>query len=224
LGNNTAEFWDIGGETGKFLQRVEKKPFHSVAITLDGHQGAGKTTMLYQMVNDFSKSGSTLFASLEQHPESVLSQDKINKYIDDPSLVDMVGDFDDAKEFYNIVKDYDFIFIDSWQKLINMIGKISFDEDLRKKFDGKVFVVVFQQTTTGRTKGGASIVFDGDIIIKLVKAESFQDNYAYFDKNRYTQMPIENIKYNIADAKCNIEGEEAQANPSQQSLETFVVQ
>ena len=224
LGNNQGEFWDIGGETGKFLQRVEKKPFHSVAITLDGHQGAGKTTMLYQMVNDFSKSGSTLFASLEQHPQSVLSQDKINKYISDPSLVDMVGDFDDAKEFYNIVKDYDFIFIDSWQKLINMIGRISFDEDLRKKFDGKVFVVVFQQTTTGRTKGGADIVFDGDIIIKIVKAKSFQDNYAYFDKNRYTQIAVENIKYNIANARCDIEGEDKNSNHPQQSVETFVVQ
>ena len=61
-----------------------------------------------------------------------------------------------------------------------------------------MFVVIFQQTTTGRTKGGAEVVFDGDIIIKMVKCDSFSDNYAYFDKNRYTKVPIETIRYNIA--------------------------
>ena len=64
-----------------------------------------------------------------------------------------------------------------------------------------MFVVIFQQTTTGRTKGGAEVVFDGDIIIKMVKEASFNENYAYFDKNRYTLEPLENLRYNIASGK-----------------------
>ena len=57
-------------------------------------------------------------------------------------------------------------------------------------------------TLTGRTKGGSEVVFDGDIIIKMVKEGSFADNYAYFDKNRYTKVPIETVRYNIATGTC----------------------
>jgi ParB-like chromosome segregation protein Spo0J len=202
------EFYKILGETGKFLQRVEKKPIHSVAVTIDGPQGAGKTTMVYQFINDFCKSGKTLFASLEQHPQSSLTKEKINAYISHPDQVDIIGDFDNKQEFYDIIEGYDFIFIDSWQKLLEMIGHINFDQDLRKKFDGKVFVVIFQQTTTGRTKGGAAIVFDGDIIIKMEKHDDFSKNCAYFDKNRYSQIPTNKITYNISKAQCLVENKE----------------
>jgi ParB-like chromosome segregation protein Spo0J/KaiC/GvpD/RAD55 family RecA-like ATPase len=195
------DFFNVEGQVGQFLQRVERKPQDSVVITIDGKQGAGKTTMLYQFMEAFASGGNrSLFASLEQHPDSVLTQDKIDAYIspENRSKLDLVGDFEDQKEFYSIIEYYDVIFIDSWQKLLELVGKINLDKDLRKKFDGKVFVVIFQQTTTGRTKGGASIVFDGDIIIKMETGESFDKNYAYFDKNRYTQIAIEKLRYNIA--------------------------
>ncbi|MDT0643682.1 zincin-like metallopeptidase domain-containing protein [Zunongwangia sp. F363] len=196
-----AEFYNVPGEFGKFLQAVEKKPKESVVITLDGMQGAGKTTTLYKAMNDFASGRlRSLFASLEEHPESSLASDKRDKYIspENQPYIDMIGDLDSQQEFYSLIKDYDIIFIDSWQKLLRMIGNIRLDEDLRKKFDGKVFVIIFQQTTDGRTKGGAEVVFDGDIIIKMVKEAKFADNYAYFDKNRYTKVPIEQIRYNIA--------------------------
>ncbi len=195
------QYFNVPGPTGKFLQRVERKPKESVAITIDGKQGAGKTTLLYQFLNDFASGGNMcLFATLEQHVDSVLTQDLKDKYLapKNRSKVDMISDFDDKQEFYSIINHYDIIFIDSWQKLIKQIGKLDFDEDLRKKLDGKVFVVIFQQTTTGRTKGGADIVFDGDIIIKMETGATFAENYAYFDKNRYTIKPIEKLRYNVA--------------------------
>ena len=80
---------------------------------------------------------------------------------------------------------------------------------MRQKFNGKVFFVIFQQTTEGRTKGGAEIVFDADTVIKMVKEKSFVDNYAYFDKHRYTEIPIENIKYMIGEGKTVIDNQEA---------------
>jgi antirestriction protein ArdC len=200
----------INGETSRFLQAVEKKPIGSVVVTLDGPQGAGKTTALYKFQNDFAEAGNRcLFASLEEHPSSNLASDKKDAYLSPAAQenIDTVGSFSSYAEFCEIANHYDCIFIDSWQKLVRMIGAIRLDEDVRKQFNGKVFFVIFQQTTEGRTKGGAEIVFDGDIIIKMEKFASFADNYAYFDKNRYTTVPIETIKYMIAAGKTIIEGE-----------------
>ncbi|RDI07035.1 zincin-like metallopeptidase domain-containing protein [Flavobacterium sp. AG291] len=196
-----ADFFIINGETGKFFQRVERKPVGSVVITLDGEQGAGKTTALYKFMNDFATPGnSCLFISGEEHPLSSLATDKRDKYLSAAAQqnIDTVAEVENTAQLYELIADYDIIFIDSWQKLLRMVGPLKLDEDLRKKFNGKVFVIIFQQTTTGRTKGGAEVVFDGDIITKMVKESSFADNYAYFDKNRYTLVPLETIAYNIA--------------------------
>lgn len=201
-GDNTpSEFYTIGGEVAKFLQGVEKKPVHSVVITMDGEQGAGKTTTLYKFMNDIAQPGNKcLFISGEEHPQSSLAKDKVQKYLSQSAQanIDTIAEVKDMADLYDLIKDYEIIFIDSWQKLQRMVKQIRLDEDLRKKFDGKVFVIIFQQTTTGRAKGGSEVVFDGDIIIKMVKEATFAENYAYFDKNRYTKVPLETIRYNIA--------------------------
>lgn len=200
-GKNDNVFFKVNGSVGEFLQAVERKPFESVVITMDGQQGAGKTTTLYKFIDAFASAGnSCLFISGEEHPESALAIEKRDKYLSNEALqhTSIVGDVESIEQLYEYVAPFEIIFIDSWQKLQRMVGAIRLDEDLRKKFNGKVFVVIFQQTTTGRTKGGAEVVFDGDIIIKMVKEKSFAENYAYFDKNRYTLIPIENIRYNIA--------------------------
>ena len=211
-----SEFFTVNGEVGKFLQRVEKKPVQSVVITMDGEQGAGKTTAMYKFMDAFGTPGnSCLFLSLEEHPDSQLAKDKVGKYLTPEAQqnIDTVADVTDMSDLYSLVKDYDIIFIDSWQKLQRMVGTIRLDEDLRKKFNGKVFVIIFQQTTTGRTKGGAEVVFDGDIIIKMVKEARFEDNYAWFDKNRYTLVPLETMRYNIASG--TVYNPEATAEPEQ---------
>ena len=212
-----SEFFNVPGEVGHFLQAVERKPVHSVVITMDGQQGAGKTTALYKFMNAFASGKNPgLFLSLEEHPDSSLARDKEESYIDPKNrqYIDTVGEVDSQEELYELIADYDIIYIDSWQKLQRMVGKIMLDEDLRKKFDGKVFVVIFQQTTTGRTKGGAEVVFDGDIIIKMVKEAKFEDNYAFFDKNRYTKTPLEQLRYNIAG--CYLYNpKESEAEPDQ---------
>ncbi len=200
-GQAAAEYYTVPGAVGQFFQAVERKPHHSVVITLDGHQGSGKTTFLYSIMNAFAAGHNRgVFFSLEEHPDSALAIEKAQKYIapENKQYIDVVGDIDEKKEFFDIIDQYDIVYLDSWQKLIRAIGNIKLDEDLRKKFDGKVFIIIFQQTTTGRTKGGSEVVFDGDIITKLVKEDKFADNYAYFDKNRYTRVPLESVRYNIA--------------------------
>lgn len=220
--NQKSEFFTVAGEVGKFLQQVERKPFESVVITLDGEQGGGKTTTLYKFMDSFAVTGNKcLFLSLEEHPTSSLAKDKVSKYLSSKSQdnIDTVGEVENVQELYDFIADYDIVFIDSWQKLLRMVGAIRLDEDLRKKFNGKVFVVIFQQTTTGRTKGGAEVVFDGDIIIKMVKEKSFAENYAYFDKNRYTLIPTENIRYNIATGKVYNPNEETATVTEQEEME-----
>ncbi|WP_417885347.1 zincin-like metallopeptidase domain-containing protein [Zunongwangia sp.] len=207
----TFEFYNVSGETGKFLQRVEQKPKGSVDITLSAPKGAGKTTLMYQMMNDFAAGKNpSLFVSLEEDPESVLAEDKRVKYIDDANkpYIDEVGEIKSKQELYDLIEQYDIIFIDSWQKLVRKKFNIEFDEGLRKRFDGKVFIVIFQETVDGRVKGGADIEFDGDIITKVHKGETFAENYAWFDKNRYTTVPIHTLRYMIADQKCISEAEE----------------
>jgi KaiC/GvpD/RAD55 family RecA-like ATPase len=192
-------------------------------------QGAGKTTMLYKAIDAIAGAGNkSLFISAEEHPESSLAIEKRDKYLSKAAKANtaIVGHVDNLQQLYKYVAPYEFIFVDSWQKLQRMVGAIRLDEDLRKKFDGKVFVVIFQQTTTGRTKGGAEVVFDGDIIIKMVKEASFADNYAYFDKNRYTRIPIENIRYNIAKGKTynpNAPMQEQQSEPTQSGGFSFQI-
>lgn len=213
--NQSSNYYKVNGATGEFLQRVEKKPKQSVVITIDGPQGAGKTTMLYNFMNDFAGAGNAcLFLTLEEHKDSDLAHEKVKKYLSETSKnnIDAVSEVSSKEELYNLILLYDIVFTDSWQKLVRMIGDIKLDEDLRKKFDGKVFVIIFQQTTTGRTKGGSEIVFDGDIIIKMHKGSSFADNYAYFDKNRYTKVDIQDIAYNIAKKQVYNPNQETEKN------------
>jgi len=220
-----AVFFNVGGETGKFLQRVERKPRHSVVITVDGPQGAGKTTMIYQFMQDFAAPGNRcMFLSMEEHPESSLAVEKAHKFLSPcpHPRIDAYEGVDSKEKLYELVEQYDIVFIDSWQKLLRKLGNgFRIDEDLRQAFDGKVFVVIFQQTTEGRTKGGSEVVFDGDIITKMYKGETFSENYAFFDKNRYTLVPLEQIRYNIAEGRCY--NPETDTEPEQQAAQPLPV-
>lgn len=201
--NVKSQLWKIPGATGKFLQDIERKPVESVAIVLSTPAGTGKTTSAYKWMNDFAQNDPTLFLSLEEHPQSNLFMDKRDKYIDSNAQrrINAVGSIPDLETMHKWIAAHDVIVIDSWQKLVKQVGKIDFDEDLRKRHNGKVFIVIFQQTTTGRAKGGSDKVFDGDIIVMGHKGDRFTDNYLYFEKNRYTRVDLDKIHYNIADHK-----------------------
>lgn len=48
----------------------------------------------------------------------------------------------------------------------------------------------------------------GDMLMKMTKEPRFADNYAYWDKNRYTKVPLETLRFNIAGGYVyNPEGE-----------------
>ncbi|PRP68093.1 zincin-like metallopeptidase domain-containing protein [Nonlabens agnitus] len=189
------------GATSQFLGKLERKPQGSIIVALDAKQGAGKTTTGWKWLNDFASAGNQcLFASLEEHPTSNLFQEKIDKYIDpsNEGRIAVADHFENLKDFQDQVNAADFILIDSWQKLEKMIKDLDYDDQVRNGFDGKVFVIIFQQTTTGRTKGGADKVFDADIVVKGYPGESFDQNYFIAEKNRYTLIDTSTNAYNVA--------------------------
>ena len=180
-----------------FIGNIEKKPKGSVAITLDAPQGAGKTRFIFQFVNAMAAAGNkVLFASLEEHPDSKLFTDKRNQYLDPANyhLIDIV-DEDTVRtldDFLELAKHYDFIVGDSAGKIRN------FDiDEVRRAHDEKLYAIIYQRTTEGTMRGGSNAQYDGDAVAKIMKDPDFTKNYVYWDKNRYLDKPLNEVKYSI---------------------------
>lgn len=174
-------------------------------ITNDADQGAGKTRNLFQKANMYGENGyKVLFISLEEQPDSRLFSDKVKEYFSKKALDNIypIGEIN-KKKLDELVPLFDFILIDSWNKLLKEIldkdnYRLDIDYDIRKKFNGKVFDMIFQRTTDGKMRGGSNAQFDGDVIIKIKKMPNWKDNYAYYDKNRYM---LDNYIWNIYEQK-----------------------
>ncbi|MFV9549674.1 zincin-like metallopeptidase domain-containing protein [Algibacter sp. PT7-4] len=201
---SNVKLFNFEGELAYFLGKLEKKNIHSLVITLDAPPGSGKTRVLFQMINMVANAGLTsVFFSLEEHPESKLFADKASMYIDakNESLIDVVGDLPPSfDEFMTIIKDYDFVGVDSWNKAYEKY-KVDFDNDLRKGVNGKLIAAIFQRTTNGTMRGGAKAAFDGDVILEVVKEDDFRDSYVQARKNRYQDIPLNELAYNFYSKK-----------------------
>jgi hypothetical protein len=97
------------------------------------------------------------------------------------------------------------------------------DKDLRKKYDGKLFIVIFQQTTDGKMRGGSKSQFDADIVLFTEKMADYRDNYIFADKNRYQNKPLDGLKFNIFSKKLVINEPEAVAEPIKKKKLSFIV-
>ncbi len=195
------ETYTLHTELGRFFGELEKKPKHSVVVTLDAPPGSGKTRMFFQAMQDFASTGKNcLFFTLEEHSASKLFKGKRDQYISTDNygritIIDEVGGYE---EFKKMVLLHDVIFVDSFGKLRRLIKefKITLDEDIRKAFDGKLFFLIFQRTSGKTMRGGSDSEFDGDVILQVEKpTDDYRDNYLIARKNRYNDKP--NIKYSI---------------------------
>lgn len=203
--NSNVEIFELNGDLGVFLGQIERKPVHSLAITLDTEEGGGKTHTIYQWANIFYESGySPVIWSLEEHASSSLSTSKAENYFGKniTNIPILSEETEDSKEetfekFMDSINDFDVIFIDSWNKLVEINNTIKFDQDIRKKFHGKIFIVIVQRTADGKMRGGSSFGFDGDIILKgEVDRSDFRNNFIYNHKNRYNEyVPMADLKY-----------------------------
>ncbi len=205
LKNKRFQTWKLPKEPlAKFLGDIERKENGSIAVTLDAPQGAGKTRMLFQFADMFARNGhKVLFFSLEEHPESRLFVKKVKEYISPKAEKNIYVTGEVPENWRDIIREYDVILIDSWNKLYKEVWekegrRLDFDYDLRRRYDGKLFIVVFQRTQDGKMRGGSQAQFDGDIILKIDKRPDFRKNEVYYDKNRYM---IDNYRWNIYEKK-----------------------
>ncbi|GIM59859.1 hypothetical protein CAPN007_20680 [Capnocytophaga canimorsus] len=185
-------------DMAQFLGNMEIKNTDSLVITLTGGQGSGKTRFAFQFMNDLAQRYKVGHISIEEHPKSRLYKEKAYQYLNPTALNNIEAhDVRSLSEIDKIIRENEVIVIDSFQKIKEIDSKFEVDKDLRKKYNGKLFLVIFQQTTDGKMRGGSKSQFDGHIILFTEKFPNYQENYVYPDKNRYNPIPADQLRYNI---------------------------
>lgn len=198
-----------------FLGTLEKKTKDSLVITLTGKQGSGKTRFAFQFMNALAQRYRVGHASIEEHPESVLYEEKAYQYLNDTALEHITAqDVRSLEELDTMIRTNEVIVIDSFQKMRELAPHFEIDKDLRKKYDGKLFLVIFQQTADGKMRGGSKSQFDGDIILFTETFPDYRENYVYPDKNRYNKLPATELQYSIYEQRMLATAPEVPALPA----------
>nr|DAX68460.1 MAG TPA: DnaB-like helicase [Bacteriophage sp.] len=198
-----------------FLGALEKKTKDSLVITLTGKQGSGKTRFAFQFMNALAQRYRVGHASIEEHPESVLYEEKAYQYLNDTALEHITAqDVRSLAELDTMIHTNEVIVIDSFQKMRELAPHFEIDKDLRKKYNGKLFLVIFQQTADGKMRGGSKSQFDGDIILFTETFPDYRENYVYPDKNRYNKWPATELQYSIYEQRMLTTAPEVPALPA----------
>ena len=180
----------------RFLGDVERKPAESTVITIAGGAGSGKTRFAFQFINALAQNYKLGHASLEEHPDSKLYYDKVQQYIDETALPNIeVPEIKNLDQLEALIQRNEVIVIDSFAKLQELNPRFLLDRDLRKKYDGKLFLLIYQLTGEGKMRGGSKSEYDGDIILLTHVAPDYRENYIYPSKNRYNALPATQLRY-----------------------------
>lgn len=180
----------------RFLGDVERKTSESTVITIAGGAGSGKTRFAFQFINALAQNYTVGHASLEEHPDSKLYYDKVQQYIDETALPNIdVPEIKDLDQLEALIQRNEVIVIDSFAKLQELNPRFLLDRDLRKKYDGKLFLLIYQLTGDGKMRGGSKSEYDGDIILLTHVAPDYRENYIYPSKNRYNALPATQLRY-----------------------------
>lgn len=200
-----------------FLGSLEKKTKDSLVITLTGKQGSGKTRFAFQFMNALAQRYRVGHASIEEHPESVLYEEKAYQYLNDTALEHITAqDVRSLEELDTMIRTNEVIVIDSFQKMRELAPNFEVDKDLRKKYDSKLFLVIFQQTADGKMRGGSKSQYDGDIILFTETFPDYRENYVFPDKNRYNKRPATELQYSIYEKRMLATAPEDSSLPDQQ--------
>ena len=180
----------------RFLGDVERKSAESTVITIAGGAGSGQTRFAFQFINALAQNYKVGHASLEEHPDSKLYYDKVQQYIDETALPNIEApEIKDLDQLEALIQRNEVIVIDSFAKLQELNPRFLLDRDLRKKYDGKLFLLIYQLTGEGKMRGGSKSEYDGDIILLTHVAPDYRENYIYPSKNRYNALPATALRY-----------------------------
>ena len=199
LQNRTFETFIIAEpQMQAFLGDVERKNTGSTAITITGGAGSGKTRFAFQFINALAQNYKVGHASLEEQPDSKLYFDKVQQYLDQTAQANVEApEIENMQDLQALIERNDVIVIDSFTKIREWDRNFLLDRDLRKKYNGKLFLIIFQQTVAGNMRGGTTSEFDGDIILYTQVFPDYHENYIYPSKNRYNSTPREQLRYSV---------------------------
>ena len=199
LQNRTFETFIIAEpQMQAFLGDVERKNTGSTAITITGGAGSGKTRFAFQFINALAQNYKVGHASLEEQPDSKLYFDKVQQYLDQTAQANVEApEIENMQDLQALIERNDVIVIDSFTKIREWNRNFLLDRDLRKKYNGKLFLIIFQQTVAGNMRGGTTSEFDGDIILYTQVFSDYRENYIYPSKNRYNSTPSEQLRYSV---------------------------
>lgn len=211
--NTKQEYYIIPDrDISNFLGKIEKKQKESVAITLTGGQGSMKTRLCFQLMNTLAQNYKVGHASIEEHPASTLYYDKVHQYLNKKAMHNVSApEINSIDDVHKLCRENDVIVIDSFSKLQEMQRGCELDKDFRKRYDGKLFIIIYQLTSDGKMRGGAKSQFDGDIIGFIKKEPNYKENYCYWDKNRYQNKNLDDLKFNIYQGKLQNNQQEPEA-------------
>ena len=199
LQNRTFETFIIAEpQMQAFLGDVERKNTGSTAITITGGAGSGKTRFAFQFINALAQNYKVGHASLEEQPDSKLYFDKVQQYLDQTAQANVEApEIENMQDLQALIERNDVIVIDSFTKIREWNRNFLLDRDLRKKYNGKLFLIIFQQTSAGNMRGGSESEYDGDIILFTQVFPDYRENYIYPSKNRYNSTPSEQLRYSV---------------------------
>ena len=199
LQNRTFETFIIAEpQMQAFLGDVERKNTGSTAITITGGAGSGKTRFAFQFINALAQNYKVGHASLEEQPDSKLYFDKVQQYLDQTAQANVEApEIENMQDLQALIERNDVIVIDSFTKIREWDRNFLLDRDLRKKYNGKLFLIIFQQTSAGNMRGGSESEYDGDIILFTQVFPDYRENYIYPSKNRYNSTPSEQLRYSV---------------------------
>lgn len=214
--NEVHEYYTIENpEIAKYLGNIEKKKRESVVITLAGEQGSMKTRMAFQLMEAFAVNYRVGHASIEEHPDSSLYADKAMQYLSDDALINIEApEIRTVNDLQSLIVRNEVIVIDSFAKMQEICKGFEVDKDLRKIYDGKLFIVIFQQTVDGKMRGGSKSQYDADIVLLTEKFSDYRENYSYPNKNRYNSISPDELKFNIHSGKL-LEPVQEQTEPGE---------
>lgn len=187
--------YQLPGDLGRFLGKIEQ---YEYALVLRGNKGAGKSRLLYQLMNVFSSQGWTgANFSLEMAKDSSVSKGYLEQYVA-PENRGRIKHASEAPEGINTIRKaaefFDFIVIDSFGKLGTK--QEEFDR-LRKDFPNVFWLVIFQSTTAGTARGGAAAEYDGGAVLQVNDG-----GVAVFEKNRYATQESMDLAYLVFEQKA----------------------
>ena len=193
---NWESFVIANPELQRFLGNVEKKESESTAITIGVGTGSGKTRFAFQFINALAQNYKVGHASLEEHPDSKLYYEKVQQYIDETALPNIEApEINNLEQLEALIQRNEVIVIDSFAKLQELDSRFMLDRDLRKKYNGKLFLIIYQLTGDSKMRGGSESEFDGDIILLTHVSADYRENYIYPKKNRYNAIPATQLRY-----------------------------